>query len=424
MVMPSAVHAHCHRWLAGYLVGSLLALCPISPVLAETEEIVSDGILHLKNVGEPTHGRQVLPLEEVWRRGSEDDEIFFGSIAQVLADELGNIYVLDRQRSQVEVFSPDGEHLRTLSREGEGPGEIRRPEDMVLMPDGTLGLVQYFNGRIIKITLDGTPAGQLLPPGAGADGGGMPSLRRVKWRNGNLVVNGARVVPQEAGIERTQYLASWSETGEEIVCYVDMTTSPQLFTTGWSEKQQYFPESERWALGPDGRVFAAGDREHYAIDVYTPAGKLDRVIERALPPRRRTDQEKQEIAESLMVIRAGERVQIDVEVEDLAPAITELWAMDSGELWVLPSPGERDQAAGVMLTYDVFDARGEFIRQVAIGCPGDNRNDRLIFFAPGYVARIVGAEDARQNMFGRGTDDGDEEPPAHEVVIYRYGEVG
>jgi len=390
------------------------------PPASAANEVVIDGILHIQNDGAPLHGQQVVQLEELWRRGSEEDEVFFGSIAQVLADDAGNIYVLDQQQSHVEVFSPEGEYLQTLSREGEGPGEVRRPEDMLFMPDGTLGLVQYFNGRIITINLDGTPVGVVMPPGSGADGGGMPSIRRARYRGGNFVVNGARVVPQDAGMERTQYLASWTPEGEERMRYVDLTTTPQLFTEGWIEKTQYFPESERWALGPDGRVYTAESRDNYTVNVYSPDGKLERVIERTLKPRRRTAQEKEDIAASLVVIRDGERVRINVEVEDFAPAVTELWVQEDGSLWILPSPGERDQPAGVMQTYDVFDGQGRLVRQVALACEGNARKDRLIFFAPGRVALIRGAVDARQNMFGGGADDGDEEPPVHEVVIYRY----
>jgi hypothetical protein len=116
-------------------------------------------------------------------------------------------------------------------------------------------------------------------------------------------------------------------------------------------------------------------------------------------------------------------VRINVEVEDFAPAVTEIWVREDGTLWVLPSPGERDQPEGVMQTYDVFDAQGQFVRQVSLACEGDPSEDRLILFAPGRAALIRGAADARQNMFGHSADDGDEESPVHDVTIYRYGET-
>jgi hypothetical protein len=384
------------------------------------EEIVSDGVVHVRNEGPPPHGCQIVPLEELWRRGSEDDEVFFGYIAHVLADDAGNVYVLDQQQAHVEVFAPDGEHLRTLSREGEGPGEVRRPETMLFLPDGTLGLAQYFNGRIVKIELDGTPAGTVLPPGGGVDGGGSPTIRRARFRGGHLVVSGARLMPRETDMQRIQYLSRWTLEGTEEVRYLELVTTPRPFTEGWIEKRQYFPEGEQWALGPEARVYAAARRDDYTISVFAPDGSLERVVERDLKPRRRTEQEKERIANSLVVIRQGERVRIHVEVEEFAPAVTELLVRDDGSLWVLPGSGEADQPDGVMQTYDVFDAQGRFERQLAFACEGVSLLDRLIFFAPGRVALIRGAADARQNMFGGGPDDADETPPVHEVVIYRY----
>ena len=39
----------------------------------------------------------------------------------------GNVFILDRAEYQLLIFSPDGEHLRTIGRKGKGPGEFERP---------------------------------------------------------------------------------------------------------------------------------------------------------------------------------------------------------------------------------------------------------------------------------------------------------
>ena len=38
------------------------------------------------------------------------------------------------------VVAPDGTIIGTLGREGDGPGEVRTPQGIVLMPDGTVGI--------------------------------------------------------------------------------------------------------------------------------------------------------------------------------------------------------------------------------------------------------------------------------------------
>ncbi|MFH1754272.1 MAG: 6-bladed beta-propeller [Candidatus Latescibacterota bacterium] len=74
----------------------------------------------------PTQGVQPLALHELWRVGGEDEDIMFGRITDLKMHPDGSLYVLDNQLCQVVVISADGEHLRDISREGDGPGEVRR----------------------------------------------------------------------------------------------------------------------------------------------------------------------------------------------------------------------------------------------------------------------------------------------------------
>ena len=81
-------------------------------------------------------GEETVGLTELWRIGgdTDDDAEFFGVLSQITTDEAGNVYLLDRQLTEVKVFSPDGEYLNTIGREGEGPGEFRRPSDLFITP--------------------------------------------------------------------------------------------------------------------------------------------------------------------------------------------------------------------------------------------------------------------------------------------------
>ena len=51
----------------------------------------------------------------------------FGRIHDLAVDRAGRIYVLDVGSKEVRVFGRDGAYLRTMARDGEGPGEIRYP---------------------------------------------------------------------------------------------------------------------------------------------------------------------------------------------------------------------------------------------------------------------------------------------------------
>ncbi len=62
----------------------------------------------IENPADPPGGRKTVTLNEVWRAGGDDDEVFFGSVQRVLAGPDGNVLLLDNQLSQVQIYSADG----------------------------------------------------------------------------------------------------------------------------------------------------------------------------------------------------------------------------------------------------------------------------------------------------------------------------
>jgi hypothetical protein len=55
------------------------------------------------------------------------ENAFFQNPRCLAADAKGNIYVSDADAKHIKVFGPDGKFRTTLSRKGEGPGEIQMP---------------------------------------------------------------------------------------------------------------------------------------------------------------------------------------------------------------------------------------------------------------------------------------------------------
>ncbi|MSR37008.1 MAG: hypothetical protein EXR95_10295 [Gemmatimonadetes bacterium] len=61
----------------------------------------------------------------------------FGEIADVDFDGAGNLYVFDSQKQRVVVVDPAGRFVRMFGKQGDGPGELRSPMALVVLPDGT-----------------------------------------------------------------------------------------------------------------------------------------------------------------------------------------------------------------------------------------------------------------------------------------------
>lgn len=74
----------------------------------------------------------------------------------VLEGPQGEIYVVDRGNSRVQVYDVDGHHLRSLGRWGKGDGELAGPASAAWTPDGRLAIADALNHRIVIFERDGS----------------------------------------------------------------------------------------------------------------------------------------------------------------------------------------------------------------------------------------------------------------------------
>lgn len=384
------------------------------------EQVIVDGVLHVKNGAAPSQGSETIRVDEQWRVGGEEGDVLLGLVSQVEIGQDGNIYLLDTQLAHVEVFSPDGQHLRTLSREGEGPGEVRIPLDVLFMPDGSVGLVQTFPGKIVKVSLEGVPAGEVTFGGADPGQTGLIALLDGMSGGGNLVLGGMSVsqVPP-AGQKRTSFIASFTPEGREQARYFERTIELDFSSLVTSEKATHFPAPRRWTMGADGRVYIPTERDEYTINVYAPDGKIERVIEREFACPKRSP-ERLALFQTAAAAQAKQLPgNARIDISDSEPAVSYLRAAPDGSLWVLNGGSTFGQPEGIMETFDVFDAQGNFTKQVAVACPGDGENDGLFFVGSDRLVLVTGLVQAAIAMQGGLGAAADEEAAPMEVVCYR-----
>ena len=373
-----------------------------------------DGVIRVRSGALPEEGTITWHLCEMWRAGGE---ALLGEIRDVAGDESGNAYLLDRQLSVVHVFSPDGQLIRSLSREGEGPGEVRRPGAMLSMPDGSWGLLQGFPARIVKIRRDGTQAGTLRLGDHTEPAGGLSSLRDGACRGGTLALAGWEGTQRGSVFERTYFLAIFADDGAEEHRLLSQSVRSDFSKPRYIEKDEYFSGRDWWTLGPRGCVFAAPERDRYVLHVNGPDGTLLRIVEREFTPCRRTSSEIARLAADRNAIVDGRLMEFETEIEDHEPCVVRIHVTDDGDLWVLGNCGHRNQPPGIMETHDVFDPQGHFVRQVAIACPGDARRDRLFFLHDGRIIMVTGFSG------NAGEDDRSDEGLEHiEIVCYERQE--
>jgi len=411
--------SRCARPLPGVL--AILLLAPVTVTAGEITLV--EGVPHVMNPARPPQGVQTVELEELWRAGGDDDDVFFGLISKVCCDEQGAIYILDSQVCQVYVYSPDGRLLRTLFREGDGPGEVRRPRSLALLGDGTVGVVQEFPGRMVRVDRLNRPASEIAITSEA--GQGAATLDGCFAGGPTLVFSGVRLQGTVQGVEeREQFLAIFSTAGKELARLASKRVARDYNRFVFVEK--YEMPGFYWAncVGPDGRVYTAPRRDEYAIEVYSPQGKLEQVISRDYEHLKRSAAAQRRLHGLIDGLFRTVPFEYSIEIEedeyDILAMQQGIRVRDDGSIWVLPSRGAYDQPDGVMLTFDVFDGTGHFQRQVAVRGDHDGVWDGF-FFVGGDRAIVVTRQiEAIAAQYGDGAAVLSEEGgSAMEVICYR-----
>ncbi|MCP4572865.1 MAG: hypothetical protein GY838_10980 [bacterium] len=402
------------KTLALCVLGTLIAI----PGAAAAGEVMKDGVLWVENEAVPSGGVRNVQLEEMWRVGGEDSEDFFGIIADALFDDAGNLYLADLQLNEIAVYDPDGERVTTLSREGEGPGEIRLPSKILWMPNGALGIATIFPGRVVMIDTEDTPLGNWEIGGDITEGGFMQFFD-VFNQGENLVVMAESIEQNPpAGQVRTRFAASYDMEGTELARFEEHRRELDFTNFHWVEDEIEQIEFRHTAVGPDNRVYIASERNEYRINVYQQDGTLARVVTRPYEHQPRVQAEVERI-ESNLERQLAQLPSAKWTVSKIEPDISALRIGPDGNLWVETSRGGVDQPEGVFYTWDVFDGDGDFLEQVAAHCDGDGLEDMMLWRGDTAV-QITGFMPAIRAMQGGGAAvEGDEEAEPMEIICYK-----
>jgi hypothetical protein len=301
------------------------------------------GITVVRNPATPTHGEEILTLEEELSIGRDDgpEDYVFSSISSLDVDDLGNIYAIDDADAEVRVFTKDGLFERTIGRKGQGPGEFERPVFVQITGEGDVVVGDYFGARMVHFSPTGGFVGQKLMP--------RPILP-VRLDSQDCLLGleilapppmGGRVI-KKYGVDLSPlFVIASEETGERGTfdvgkpsCYCALTTNDHIL----------------W-----------GDSRQYAIYEIDPKGTLVKMIIKNDTPRKieTTDRHRYEerYAEPL---KAGMKIHF----REHFPAFRDISTDDAGRILVQtyePAIGREGN-----LWSDVFDANGVYIARTVI----------------------------------------------------------
>lgn len=229
------------------------------------------------------------PVLEIGPREDDDPRYDFLRVfgGSVLPD--GGVVVVASASREIRVFDADGQWVRTIGRDGEGPGELRGPGmmtragDTLYVPDGQLG-------RLNAFLTDGTFLGSWRYPSVEGSGRLAPTHRLAdgSWIASGSVLFGGGMPPEglirppikyfHLSADLTAVLDSTFEApGDEVVM---MRTTSSAGGSGVRTMVFFAPP-------PLGRSFAAtaagttitwGDNAAPELRTLAPDGTLQRIL--------------------------------------------------------------------------------------------------------------------------------------------------
>jgi hypothetical protein len=308
--------------------------------------IVKEGdVTVVRNPKEPLYKTPVLELNEDLSIGGPDaqGDDAFGQARQVVVDDAGTMYVLDEQASDVKVFVASGKYLRTISRRGQGPGELEYPMTLSLNRAAGELAVQLQTRGIVFFKTDGTFLRQRSLKGLITGRGRLDS-------RGNVYV--LEIVLGDAG---TSYATKKLAPDGSPLATISETPAPA--GKGGGRTVRPFLPVAYFLVDRDDRL-VYGYPETYEIQFYGPAeAKVLRKIVREYDPVPVRAEEKAELEKE---IPPGMKVEIEYPKDH--PTFTRFFLSDLGHIFVQTY----EKADGGAFVHDIFDADGRFIGRVPL----------------------------------------------------------
>jgi hypothetical protein len=392
------------------------------PVFAGTwtgKETTQEGVVRVTNPAAPCDGKSTLTPQEAWRAGGDEEgDVIFGVLSDVALDAQGNLYALDSQLSTISVFDRDGNFLRTIGREGEGPGEFRRASQLFVTPENKIAVAQMMPGKIVLLAPDGKPAGDFHVPEA-PDGG-----TQMIWDAGaagrSVVIGCGSFSQKSSKFSSSTSLQLLAADGTLRGKVAEHTQENDMANMSFDEKTARRPV---WAGGADGGLYVNDAFDAYEIKYYGADAQLSRVATRDYQHRTRNKDEMEENKPRMMIRKGGGASKtFDAKASETDPDVLQMFARDDGTLWVMSSRGGRDLPQGTIARFDVFDAKGHFLREVTVQGDGNYGDDGIKIEGDRLVV-LKGLRAAQRALYaGMGDDssqDEEEEAEPMSIVCYR-----
>jgi len=318
-----------------------------------------DGVMTVKNPGEPVYGEFTFSLEENLSLGGDPhkDNYYFPKHVSLAVDDDRNIYVLDSGNFRIQKYDSSGHYLLSIGRQGQGPGEFQYPSNLSLDAQGNLLIFDSMTRAIKVFAQDGTYKESLnirgfIQPQVFISEEGFI----FGWRNDYRSPDGPKMsilklTPENPDVETVMEFRGELKPNQ---------TSFVLHSY-----------SNRLAMCPiNPSVFCYGFSSEYKIYVADGRGETIRIIEKFEEPVPISKVEREAtVKDGKGIYAIIGRSQLPKNGEGVVfpphrPYFARIFADDRGRIYVLKHPSILNQDE--TKEFDVFGANGSYIYRIKL----------------------------------------------------------
>ena len=213
-----------------------------------------------------------------------DENYMFSDSISFNTDGEGNFYVSDEGNLRIQKYGPDGKYLLTIGREGQGPGEFQSLPVVRFDKDNNLYIGDVTSRRISFFDQEGNYLWQIAMPGSFENiyinaGGSI-----LACKNEQEFISKALKVVTVLGLFDLEFkLTEELLRVERKIGLPGSDESARIQIMANMINLMIFTPYQLLTLSHDGSIYV-GFPEEYKIKIYSPQGKLVKIITRDYEP--------------------------------------------------------------------------------------------------------------------------------------------
>ncbi len=299
------------------------------------------GVTVVSNPKKPMYGENAVLLEEELAFGGPNasEQAMLGRPFSIVVDNDDNIFILDLKAFNIKKFDHQGKYLMSISRRGQGPGELQGPFSIQITRQKEIVAHCLASSRLVYFTAEGTYLRETLLTK-------IPRAIILMNSRGNFICHAP-----EAGEKFMDILAEYGSNQERLfeIASIEALSTEEYFL---------FTRSIIFNVRRDDHiVWAVTDK--YEIMVTDPQGCLVKKITRDFVQVPVTEAEKQEMIKKQGPLRPGVKIpnvypplQLDYPTFD-----------EAGRMFIKTYERAAD---GASVYFDAFDETGRYVAHIPL----------------------------------------------------------